>query len=599
LAIGYVHARSAALAKQDDSATIGALMVVEAYLEARARLAGVVGNLVSLARETDESPETVETLQTLSRSLADPLLFVVVGEVKAGKSSLLNAVFGQEFCKVDVLPATDKIYVFKYGEAEHDVPVSEDLTERYRPIPFLKNFNIVDTPGTNTIVASHHEITTSYVPLADLIVFVFSVANPWAASAWEFLRLLGNRWKKNIVFVLQQADLRSPEEVEVIIKHLDQTVLQILGSSRPIFAVAAKKALRAKLASTPPAEPLWQESNFAALEKWISETVTQSEERGGKLRSTAQTAQVVANSIQVRLQSSVDLLKSDQEKLGTIRRSLEARKGQTLRQVGGFIREMEMAYDNCRERGEKLLEERLTMAQTLKMIFSGGRWEKDFQDQVERDVRAKVQEQIEHALGLLESDLRGIWQDLQERVQVQFDSDTKRQVRAAALPGFLSQRGIILQKLQLTLLEQTSDAKIKEQLQTWFGETARWLRVPAGVAAAGGVFTIIAALAHAAILDVTGTVAGVAAAAGTLYAVLRRRHILREYRLKMNEKRAQLSEAVETQLRNAIGAFYHEVGATFDPLESFCLAEAHRILPLRERVDEIERSLVEVKHGIG
>jgi GTPase SAR1 family protein len=570
-------------------------MVVEAYLEARARLAGVVGNLVSLARETDEGPETVETLQTLSRSLADPLLFVVVGEVKAGKSSLLNAVFGQEFCKVDVLPATDKIYVFKYGETEHDVAVSDDLTERYRPITFLKNFNIVDTPGTNTIVASHQEITTGYVPLADLIVFVFSVANPWAASAWEFLRLLGNRWKKNIVFVLQQADLRSPEEVEVIIKHLDQTILQILGSSRPIFAVAAKKALQAKLKSNPPEGDLWQESNFGALETWISQTVTQSEQRGGKLRSTAQTAQVVANSIQARLESSVDLLKSDQEKLGTIRRSLEARKGQTLRQVGGFIREMEMAYDNCRERGEKLLEERLSLIQTFKMIFSGGRWEKDFQDQVEKDVRTKVQEQIEHALGLLESDLRGIWHDLQERVQVQFD--TKRQVRAA-LPGFLSQRGIILQKLQLTLLEQTSDAKIKEQLQSWFGETARWLRVPAGVAAAGGVFTVIAALAHAAILDVTGTVAGLAAAAGTAYAVLRRRHILRKYRQRMNEKRALLAEAVETQLRNAITAFYHEVGATFDPLESFCVAEAHRILPLRERVDEIERSLVELKLGM-
>jgi GTPase SAR1 family protein len=573
-------------------------MIVEAYLEARARLAGVVGSLVSLARETDESQQTVETLQTLSRSLADPLLFVVVGEVKAGKSSLLNAIFGQEFCKVDVLPATDKIYVFKYGETEHDVPVSEHLTERYRPISFLKNFNVVDTPGTNTIVASHHEITTGFVPLADLIVFVSSVVNPWGASAWDFLNLLGNRWKKNIVFVLQQADLRSPEQIRDITKHLDQVILQKLGSSRPIFVVSAQKALQAKLASDPPEPKLWQESNFAALEDWISQTVAHSDERGGKLRSTAQTAQVVANSIQVRLQSSVDLLKSDQEKLGTIRRSLEARKSQTLRQVGGFIREMEMAYDNCRERGEKLLEERLTLTQTLKMIFSGGRWEKDFQDQVERDVRTKVQEQIEHALGLLESDLRGIWHDLQEKVQVQFDRDNKLQVRSA-LPGFLSQRGIILQRLQLTLLEQTSDAKIKEQLQNWFGETARWLRVPAGVAAAGGVFTIIAALAHAAILDVTGTVAGVAAAAGTVYAVLRRRHILREYRLRMNEKRGQLSEAVETQLRHAITAFYHEVGTTFDPLESFCVAEAHRILPLRERVDEIERSLVELKQATG
>jgi len=73
---------------------------------------------------------------------------------------------------------------------------------------------------------------------------------------------------------------------------------------------------------------------------------------------------------------------------------------------------------------------------------------------------------------------------------------------------------------------------------------------------------------------------------------------LREYRQRMNQKRAELAEAVGTQLRNAITAFYHEVGATFDPLESFCVAEAHRILPLRERVDEIERSLVELKQGM-
>jgi hypothetical protein len=81
--------------------------------------------------------------------------------------------------------------------------------------------------------------------------------------------------------------------------------------------------------------------------------------------------------------------------------------------------------------------------------------------------------------------------------------------------------------------------------------------------------------------------------------VLRRRHILREYRRRMNEKRSELSEAVQTQLRNAITAFYHEVAATFDPLDSFCLAEAHRILPLKERLDEIEHSLVELKQSTG
>jgi GTPase SAR1 family protein len=573
-------------------------MVVEKYFETRARLNQSLSALVALSQQTGEPDATIQNLQSLAAGLNDPLLFVAVGEVKSGKSSLLNALFGQEFCRIDVLPATDKIYIFKYADSPRDVPIAEDVTERYLPIEFLKNFNVVDTPGTNTIVASHQDITTSFVPLADLIIFVFSMVNPWAASAWDFLRMLGHGWKKNIVFVLQQADLRTPEEVRTIIQHLEQTILQILGSSRPIFAVSAKQALQAKLEGKGKEDPLWRNSNFGALEDWISATVTQSDERGGKLRSIAQTGQVVLQGIQAKLRSALDLLKADQERITSIRSTLGVRKEQTLRQVGGFIREMEMAYDACRERGEKLLEERLGFLQTFKMIFSGGRWEKDFQDKIESDVQTKVREKIEHALELLEADLRLIWQELQDKVQAQFDADTRKQVRPA-IPGFVSQRGAILQKLQLTLLEQMSDAKIKQQLQEWFGETARWLRVPAGVAAAGGIFTIIAALAHTAILDVTGTVAGLAAFTGTIYAVFRRRHILREYRLRMDEKRKQLAGAVETQLRHAITAFYHEVSQTFAPLESFCQAETQRHLPLQERATEIEKSLLEIKSQVG
>ncbi len=573
-------------------------MVVEKYLETRAHLSQALSALVTLSQQTGEPDATIQNLQSLSAGLNDPLLFVAVGEVKAGKSSLLNALFGQEFCKIDVLPATDKIYIFKYADSARDVPIAEDVTERYLPIEFLKNFNVVDTPGTNTIVTSHQDITTSFVPLADLIIFVFSVVNPWAASAWDFLRMLGHGWKKNIVFVLQQADLRTPAEVQTIIQHLEQTILQLLGSSRPIFAVSAKQALQAKLDGKGKEDPLWQNSNFSALENWISTTVTQSDERGGKLRSIAQTGQVVLQGIQAKLRSALDLLKADQERITSIRGSLGVRKEQTLRQIGGFIREMEMAYDDCRQRGEKLLEERLGFLQTFKMIFSGGRWEKDFQDKIESDVQTKVREKIEHALELLESDLRLIWQELQDKVQAQFESDSRKQVRPA-IPGFVSQRGVILQKLQLTLLEQMSDARIKQQLQEWFGETARWLRVPAGVAAAGGIFTIIAALAHAAILDVTGTVAGLAAFTGTVYAVFRRRHILREYRLRMDEKRKELAGAVETQLRHAITAFYHEVSQTFAPLESFCQAETQRHLPLQERATKIEKSLLEIKSQVG
>ncbi len=563
-------------------------MVVEKYLELRSQLGTALGSLVILAQQIGAPQATLLNLQNLAANLNQPFLFVVVGEVKAGKSSMLNALF---------LPATDRIYVFKYGDNEHDVQVSEHVIARYRPIDFLKDFNIVDTPGTNTIVANHQDITENFVPMADLIVFVFSVTNPWGGSAWDFLRLIGHQWKKNTVFGIQQSDLRHPDEVAAIAKHLDQTVLQILGASCPIFAVSAKKAFLAKTSREANGDRLWSESNFGPLEDWITKTVSHSEERGGKLRSVAQTAQVVTGGLRARLQGSLDILKSDQEKLASIRGVFQSRKEQTQRQVGGFIREIEQAYDACRERGEKVLEERLTFGQTIKMIFSGGRWEKDFQDHVETEVKEEVQDKIEHALTLLESDLRAIWQDLQDRVNVQFGADSKKQVRAV-IPGFLTQRQEVLRRLQLTLIEQMSDARIKEQLRSLFGETARWLRVPSSVVAAGGIATVIAALTHTALLDVTGTVAGVAALTGPIYAVWRRKKILRQYRDQMNEKRQDLARAVETQLRHAIDAFYHEVALTFSPLESFCEAEAKRHQPLRDQIGALEQKLGSIKAQI-
>src|SRR5215813_8609505 len=116
-------------------------MIADLYLQFRARTESVLGALLKLAADLQRESNMLDTLQNLIRDIREPLLFVVVGEVKAGKSTLLNALFGQEFCKVDVLPATDRIYIFKYGSREETVDVSSQVTERYQPIQFLQDFN--------------------------------------------------------------------------------------------------------------------------------------------------------------------------------------------------------------------------------------------------------------------------------------------------------------------------------------------------------------------------------------------------------------------------------------------------------------------------
>ena len=71
-------------------------MVADVYLQFRNRAEAALGALLKLAAEMQRESATLDTLQNMLRDIREPLLFVVVGEVKAGKSSLLNALFGQE-----------------------------------------------------------------------------------------------------------------------------------------------------------------------------------------------------------------------------------------------------------------------------------------------------------------------------------------------------------------------------------------------------------------------------------------------------------------------------------------------------------------------
>ena len=142
-------------------------MLSESFCQARADLGTALFSLSTLAHDLRAPQETVRTLNELGTSLREPFLFVVVGEVKAGKSSLLNALFGREFAKFGVLPTTDKGCIFRYGPDEKQGDVSPRLVELYLPISVLRDCNGVDTPGTKTIVTDHHTIPAKFQHLDD------------------------------------------------------------------------------------------------------------------------------------------------------------------------------------------------------------------------------------------------------------------------------------------------------------------------------------------------------------------------------------------------------------------------------------------------
>src|ERR1700730_9408777 len=454
-------------------------MIADQYLQLRSELETALGELLKLASEMHRPSTALDTLHGLLTDIREPLLFVAMGEVKSGKSSLLNALFGQEFAKVDVLPATDRIYIFRYGDAERSVEVSPQLAERYLPIPFLRDFNVVDTPGTNTMVPGHQMITENFVPRADLVFFVFSVANPWTQSAWDFLGLLQTKWLKNMVFVLQQIDLREPAEIETIQRHLQDTALQRLGFVPPIFAVSARKALLARTTDVD-REQLWKESDFGQLEEQINLIVTESSARMLKLRSTSQTARVMLEQSTNEIRESYEMIARDEARLARVDLLLQSRKDQTLRQVDGFMRGVEQACREAGASGTRLLHEKLSFWRTLGLIWNRQqRAPRDFQTEIEAKLKQTVQPQIEEALRLLEADLRGLWPQLNDMIDQQLGKELRDQMPKAS-PDFARQRRELLQSIQLGLAERAAGKSIEEELTKRFHETSARLRVPAG-----------------------------------------------------------------------------------------------------------------------
>jgi hypothetical protein len=208
--------------------------------------------------------------------------------------------------------------------------------------------------------------------------------------------------------------------------------------------------------------------------------------------------------------------------------------------------------------------------------------------QIEMKLRQTVEPQVEQAIQTLETDLRGLWPQLHDMLQTLLEKDLRSQV-PKTIPDFARQRRELLQSVHLALVERVSGKSVEEQLAKLFEETSARLRVPAGVAAAGGIVALIAAMSSAALADVTGILAASAAVVGTIVALRQRKKILSAYETQMQAKCVELVQTIEQQLARAVDLFYAEVTAAFQPLQAFCIAQRRQYEPSLERTEELRK----------
>ena len=213
-----------------------------------------------------------------------------MGEVKAGKSSLLNGLFGQEFAKVDVLPATDRVYIFHIMATRRSPVEVSPHTDRALPTdPFPARFQRRRYPrdqhdGRST-PDDHRKLRASCRSGALRLFRAQSVDAICLGTA----RFVQKKWLKNVVFVFQQSDLREPAEIQIIRRHLEDTAMQRHWVCPAHLSVSARKAFLARTTGVDK-DASGSESGFGPLEEQINHMVTDTGMRMLKLQSTGHTA---------------------------------------------------------------------------------------------------------------------------------------------------------------------------------------------------------------------------------------------------------------------------------------------------------------------
>ncbi len=333
-----------------------------------------------LSPVVNQNSSTVDRIvQLRDRVQNDRFQLAVLGQFKRGKSTLLNALLGEEILPTSILPLTSiptyiswgkqrgaKVY-FQDGQPTEHIEASDQnaikeflaiyVTEKENPenrrgVSYVevthpasilaRGVVLIDTPGIGSTFRHNTSTTLSFLPQCDAALFVTSPDPPITEAEVEFLESV-RAHAARLFIVLNKIDHIDPSDrqeatrflAEVLQKKFDET------ASPPIFPISAQRGLRARLNND---RTGWKESGMSALEHHLTEFLIRDKERTLMIAAAGKAA-ALADEAALQLDLTVRSLSLPistlEEKINSFQRTIDAVK-----------RERQLADDLLR--GERL-----------------------------------------------------------------------------------------------------------------------------------------------------------------------------------------------------------------------------------------------------
>jgi GTP-binding protein EngB required for normal cell division len=281
--------------------------------EAKEKLGKLYGDAIAFMNTNGKKEVAIQFEQKREMINAGRYQIALIGFMKRGKSTLLNALLGRSdlaparllVCTAAVVKYIDKSMrpdkkdeegarVFFRDGATRDIPISElsqyvdnknnpqengknsknvDYIEVYSTFPLIGNVAcMVDSPGQGSVYEEHDVLSNEILPMSDVIIMPVDAAIPLEHDEREFLRKLDGQTKSKILFVLTKTD-KQAGEIGKLENYVREELAKIEIHPEKIYKTAAKTLIDARNAGSTDLERVKQESGMAELEAVIEQKV--------------------------------------------------------------------------------------------------------------------------------------------------------------------------------------------------------------------------------------------------------------------------------------------------------------------------------------
>lgn len=299
-----------------------------------------------------------------------PFLMVFIGPFNSGKSSMINGLLGSgELLKSGPTPTTDRITLLRYGDEAQVTNSGGETDTVFHPSPMLKRVSFVDTPGLESTVKAHEELTRKFLHRADVVVMVMLATHAMTQSNLRYLQTF-REYGKKVIIAINQIDLLSEEERQTVKEYVQNQSKDMLGIVPEIWLVSARWGMEANQNGTRN-EELWQKSGLNQIESYIDRSLGDVDRLRQKLQTPLQILQNVHSAAVGAVRESQSTFDQYRGITENVDRQVEAQKREQEKNIRDTAKEIEYRFSTAADRSAEALRDLFRFSNALRSFGSG------------------------------------------------------------------------------------------------------------------------------------------------------------------------------------------------------------------------------------